>query len=725
MDSEEEFPLFSDAEKSPSPVPARKLKRLRKSTAQISVDPPVSPSDGDAPSLHATSSPVSETRDSVEKDFDEFEAVNEVNSSSEEINGEEGRIGVKRVLEFEEFDKSCEEDQKNAFESEEESNGFSVENESGEEETHSKKRRPNDSGFDDNSTASTGKRGEKLERRNRLKELRVESQRLLRETRDASFKPVPLVQKPISSILEKIRKRKLEVAKKSIVESRSTLLDDNDAFSIEDTVDFDVEIEYHKVAKTDNVNRKVCTGESKSSGSKDDFDQRHENAASPRASVEESKQKFRAPIDDTQDLALDSEKGDSLEELPDETPSSPLEEDMAPSVLAMNLKLDSASLHELYDEEDNDKENVDPLLHGSVGFCSTPVGDPVKAFVDEEAEEEDDSDNDLGRFQDDEEDEDNTDSEELKDMITQYEEKPADEEMRTELHQKWLEQQDAAGTENLIQKLRCGSKQGDKTLLEDTENEESEEDEDLFDNEPESVVPRNIVRMNMKKAKEMISQMFTDKNDIYQSSDDEETENRLVKERLSNEAEEQTTFLSPAEDRGSREIFGLIKKLNDAPDNRRRARITPSFHMLSIGGSRISSSKASFLSRSNKNSVPSLNKHGSGNVRSFVFERDDSRSSASPSEESSVEIQTQNRSRKTTLARFSGTQLGSDSSQNPKNGRQTKSGPSLHEILRCPSLKSSNFNRGTVIGHVEAIYAAFKLDKNLPKKDSSVSIRTM
>lgn len=34
------------------------------------------------------------------------------------------------------------------------------------------------------------------------------------ETRDATFKPVPVVQKPISSVLEKIRQRKLEVLKK-------------------------------------------------------------------------------------------------------------------------------------------------------------------------------------------------------------------------------------------------------------------------------------------------------------------------------------------------------------------------------------------------------------------------------------------------------------------------------------------------------------------------------
>lgn len=34
------------------------------------------------------------------------------------------------------------------------------------------------------------------------------------ETRDASFKPIPVVKKPISSVLEKIRKRKLEISKK-------------------------------------------------------------------------------------------------------------------------------------------------------------------------------------------------------------------------------------------------------------------------------------------------------------------------------------------------------------------------------------------------------------------------------------------------------------------------------------------------------------------------------
>ncbi|KAL3632044.1 hypothetical protein CASFOL_025028 [Castilleja foliolosa] len=57
----------------------------------------------------------------------------------------------------------------------------------------------------------------KQERKAYLNELHAESQRLLRETREASFKPIAVVQKPISSVVEKIRKRKLEISKKAMV----------------------------------------------------------------------------------------------------------------------------------------------------------------------------------------------------------------------------------------------------------------------------------------------------------------------------------------------------------------------------------------------------------------------------------------------------------------------------------------------------------------------------
>lgn len=37
--------------------------------------------------------------------------------------------------------------------------------------------------------------------------------------------------------------------------------------------------------------------------------------------------------------------------------------------------------------------------------------------------------------------------------------------------------------------------------------------------------------------------------------------------------DDQATFLSPAEAEGSKEIFGLIKKLNGVPDTRKKAKI--------------------------------------------------------------------------------------------------------------------------------------------------------
>lgn len=188
-------------------------------------------------------------------------------------------------------------------------------------------------------------------------------------------------------------------------------------------------------------------------------------------------------------------------------------------------------------EEDNDKENIDPDPHRPIELCSSPKGDPVKAFVDDEAEEEDDSDNDLIRFQENEEDEDNGGSEELNDLIaTEYEENPIDGEKRNQLHQQWLAQQDAAGTDNLLQRLKCGPEQRETAMLggedDDDEEEDNEEEEEFCDEALEGLGGANLVRMNSRKIKQMIPQMFTDKDDGFLSSDDEETEKMLVKQRL-------------------------------------------------------------------------------------------------------------------------------------------------------------------------------------------------
>lgn len=181
------------------------------------------------------------------------------------------------------------------------------------------------------------------------------------------------------------------------------------------------------------------------------------------------------------------------------------------------------------EEEDNDKENIEPCVHVSVDSTLPPNGDPVRAFVDEEAEEEDDSDNDLQRFQDDE-GEDDDDIEEDDMIATQYEEKPDDREKREQLHQQWHEQRDAAGVDNLRQKFYGGSKLNEtpSTEEEDEESRETENDDEV----EEYAAPSESLKTTLKKVKQMIPQMFSDKDDKYVSSDDEETEDKLARQSL-------------------------------------------------------------------------------------------------------------------------------------------------------------------------------------------------
>ncbi|KAJ6403578.1 hypothetical protein OIU84_011902 [Salix udensis] len=765
MDSEEELLPFSDTEKPPSPLPQRKFKRLKKATNIVKISPnpflnlpndtPPSP----PPSIQPTDSPNFEILDAEEQTGEDFsepisrsepgdlgnlEEGNDLDTDFSGSGNEDTVAGVKRALEFdsvdEEFNGQGMEDEIRDFRTEEELDK-KLPDFDGFEELKAKRKKESKSGGDDYGDEQfwvhTNRRREAKERRERHKELIIESQKLLRETREASFKPVPIIQKPVSSVIEKIRLRKREVSKKFVSANTSSFNDTDDAFSREVVLDCEFEndltegIEIQKVARADSETTADPFDEENSfdslsvEGSKRTANHIPKTMASQMDLNGESKQTFRAPVDDTQDLCFDSQKGTSKDEISDDPPSSPMEGVQAPSLLAMNLKLDSAPPDEFSDEEDNDKENIDPIPHGLADLSLSPKGDPMKAFIDEEAEVEDDSDHDLMRFRDSEEDEDDLNSEELNDMIeTGYKEKPFDNEIRNQLHQKWLEQQDADGTENLLRRLKCGSKQRETTVLEGKEDEGKEDeevDEEEFLDEAAEVT-RNVVRMNLKKAKEMISQMFTDKDDVYISSDDEETETRLVKEQLSYKAEDQATFLSPAEAEGSKEIFGLIKKLNGVPDTRKKAKIPSYSHMRSITGNRNMSSKSSFVGRGSKSSLPSSQKHGSSMVRSFVFERDDSnsRSAISIPEDSSNSIQSENRPRKTVSTKFSGSQIRSST----QTATEMKSGPSLHEILRCPSLQSSRHNSNIMADQVEAIYDAFKLDRKQRKNEPRVSTRT-
>ncbi|KAB2619641.1 IWS1-like protein [Pyrus ussuriensis x Pyrus communis] len=758
MDSDDDFELLS-AEAAP-PVRETKLKRLKKAI-RVSEEPPVdesesgrvNPSEFEALSLEESNDP-SKVRvgigrfgrsgsdglgggGEIDSGFDCLGGEGEMNSSFDGLGGGEDGNGAKRVLDFDSAgEESGEEGEDLNKEMPEESGGVRV------EETD-KKRRGSD-GFEEEENkkkkkraksktgAAEGLRTTEKERREHLKQLHAESQRLLRETRDAAFKPMPLVQKPISSVLEKIRKRKLEVSQKKSIASQ---------------------------AGKGNSANEVCID-----GSND----KEEHSSRGNVSSGMPKQTFRAPIDDTQDLFSDNQTTGDKDGLPNDDSKSPLEEVFAPSLLAMNLKLDSAPPDDVSsDEEDyNDKENIAPHSSEVADVPSSPIGDPVKAFVDDEAEEEDDSDHDLHRFEDSDDDEDDGDAAELNDMIaTGYEERPVDNERRNELHQKWLEQQDASGTEKLMQKLKFGSKQKETELVkekdadvqEDQEfGEENAEDEEFGNEDAEDSAPTNAVRMNLRELKQMMPLLYTDNDDVYLSSDDDETEKRLSKQCLSEKAEMQATFLSPAEDESSREVFGHIKKLNIAPDTK-KAKV-PSFpNMLLAGGDRSISSKSSFLGRGPSHSLPSSNKHGLSTVRSFILVQGDSNSRSSMSEDSSDMVQREILPKKTTAAKLSkskakfGTQTSSpdaesteavantdtlaeaDAQKDRSAGAgawtdalavPTPAASSLLTILRQPSLPSKRCTGEITVDQIESVLASFENGRKSMRANGQVYRRT-
>lgn len=108
-------------------------------------------------------------------------------------------------------------------------------------------------------------------------------------------------------------------------------------------------------------------------------------------------------------------------------------------------------------------------------------------------------------------------------IATEYEERPTDKETRNELHQKWLEQQDVAGTDNLIQRLKCGSVLRD-AFGTDSEHETDEDDEkdEEIDNEDEDSLPKESNRINVRKAKQIILKLYSGKDDTYLSDGDDD-----------------------------------------------------------------------------------------------------------------------------------------------------------------------------------------------------------
>ncbi|KAL1546718.1 claspin-like [Salvia divinorum] len=574
------------------------------------------------------------------------------------------------------------------------------------------------------------KRTEEKERKEYLKELHAESQRLLRETSDATFKPIPAVHKPISSVLEKIRKRKLEISKKSMISNDSNHGFERNIRPRDKLMDLDIPNEDRSEENaTIPVEKKAIDPlEEQSSlaasnvGEDDGKPTIHENAQNEVPANEEPTPAPRAPVDDTQDLFDDSEPLGTTNVQNDEKPNSILDDDFAPSLQAMNLKFDSVPMDDSSsEEEDNDKENSDPhpLV---VADNSSPIGDPVKNFIDEEAEEEDDSDNDLNRFQENEDD-DIDDFEELNAMIaTEYEERLTDKERRNELHQKWLEQQDAAGTDNLIQRLKCGSVVRDASLSDDEPetDEDDEKDEEIDDEAGEGSLQKESGRVNIKMAKQIILKLYPDKEDAYVSDGDEDDDMQRKRAQCLIRKEERATIASPAADASSREVFGLIKKLNISSDNKRKPKALSVFDSILKGGSSGLSAKSSFVGRASNHHIPSSHKQGSATVRPFIFGRDDSNSrssvSVSVSEDSSnAEAPQQIRPTRNLTAKYSNSQTKVRFPNTDASVEAISTSTSLLEILKRSSSKSKACNNETPVDFTKSIFG-FKA----PKKTTRV-----
>ncbi|KAL5217453.1 hypothetical protein ABZP36_018137 [Zizania latifolia] len=538
--------------------------------------------------------------------------------------------------------------------------------------------------------SARGKKRSEKERRVQLDSIHAESQRLLRETRSASFKPTAQpVYKPISSVLEKIRLRKLEILKKSNIPNEED--DDGSSEPVSDSTGY-LGVPQDDVDNEDGMNcseLKQCD------------------------SVPEKKELLDGSQDNLEDKA---QSGDSPNNAADERQSS---------LASSPTKSTDDILSE--DEDYNDKENIDPSTEKDDANIHEPhqralAGDScpddavLKDFLDVEAEEEDDSDDDMMRFKENEEDDGSDENEVFNDLIAAgYEEEEIDHEKRNALHQKWLQQQDAAETNKFMQKLKFGPKEQKKAM--DQDEDDAEDCKEESENEMYDLTPTNVVRQNSEKAKQMIARMFTDDNDTYEHSDDEEIAEHLARQRISKREVQNSSFISPLEDDSSREVFSLIKKLNIAPQPKKRGKHVTSNHEMAMAGRDSSaSSKSSFLGRTS--SVSMASSHRSV-YRTYVFGRDDSNSSSLVTSESNADMD-QTNSNQPKKAKFSSSQPKQAATKNAEG--DASSGVSLIEILRRSSATSDKheFARQESCGIITESqaahqFAAFKLSRRFSR----------
>uniref|UniRef100_A0ACD6AAP4 Uncharacterized protein n=1 Tax=Avena sativa TaxID=4498 RepID=A0ACD6AAP4_AVESA len=573
-------------------------------------------------------------------------------------------------------------------------------------------------------SAGSKKRAEK-ERRVQLESIHAESQRLLRETRKASFKPIAEpVYKPISSVLEKIRLRKLEILKKSNtpVEEEEEEADDASSEPENDPAEQPCVPEAKEVGSDDN-DLKIDGADNEVAANVNDLND-HDSPPEDKDALTCKKDLDSCGGKSSEKELVDNSQ-DNHEDNPQPSDDSNIDtadETQLPRSSSPTKSTDDSSSE---DEEDNDKENIYPdTQQNDVNTHRQPrrANDAIlKDFLDVEAEEEDDSDDDMMRFKDDEEDNGDDENEVLTALIAAgFEEEEVDHEKRNALHQKWLQQQDAAETNNVIQKLKFGH-QEQKSLL-DEDEDDVEDCEDESENEMSyDLTPTNVVRQNSEKAKQMIAKMFTDENDTYEHSDDEEIEENLARQRIS-KREVHSTFISPLEDDSSREMFSLIKKLNIAPEPKRKGKqATSNFEMLMVGSNSNSSSKSSFLGRTTSGPVSSSHRPV---YKTYVFGRDDSNSNSKSclaTSESTSDMDQTNPSQPK-KAKFSSSQPKPASTGTTSGGDSSSSGASLFELLRRSSVATNKQEPSRpegfgIITESQAVhqFSAFKLSRKFSK----------
>ncbi|KAK1350239.1 hypothetical protein POM88_054675 [Heracleum sosnowskyi] len=129
--------------------------------------------------------------------------------------------------------------------------------------------------------------------------------------------------------------------------------------------------------------------------------------------------------------------------------------------------------------------------------------------------------------------------------------------------------------------------------------------------------------------------------------------------------EDKATLIPPAEDENSREIFGLIKKPNNAPIAKKKQKVPSFFETLITGGSSISSS--SKVAKEIRPTQKTTTKFTSSQAKSFT--------------------------------------------QSSQIVAEITSGTSLIEILRRSSMQSTTCNQDNMVGKTQTIISAFKIPK--------------